>query len=67
MIVFTVNLNECLLGRFRLRELPEAKIGWLFPKNSILRTLFNRFMMKHRENGVIQKLQAHHLKSVVNC
>ena len=48
-------------------ELPKNKIGWLFPNNSILRPLFDRFFMKHRENGVIAKLKREFMKNEVTC
>ena len=60
-------MDECSIGRYRLREFGDENIGWLFPMNSILKRLFNRFLMKHRENGIIQKLQAHYFKSAVYC
>ena len=63
----SVNVSPCQLGRYVIQELPVAKVGWLFPKNSMLRTLFNHFYIKQQENGVISRLQKFHFKRDITC
>ena len=62
-----MNVSPCQLGRHVIPELPVAKVGWLFPKNSMLRTLFNHFYIKQQENGVISRLQKFHFKRDITC
>ena len=50
------DLDHCVFGMHTLTEFPNYPIGWLFPKNSILKPLFDWFYMRKREHGMIQKL-----------
>ena len=40
----------------RLPEFPKSPMGWLFPRNSMLKQLFDGFIMRKKEHGLIQKL-----------
>ena len=64
--LFLDNWDRCQFDAKTLTEIEETQIGWLFPKNSILKPLFEWFYRRNRENGVIQKLYDLHLKDKTN-
>ena len=59
--------DHCSFGTYKLPEIKDIRIGWLFPNNSILIRLFNRFLLEHIQNGVIHRLQDHYFKSRTIC
>ena len=42
-------------------------MGWLFPRHSILKLLFDKFILRKRELGVIQKLYDDQYKHKTEC
>ena len=42
-------------------------MGWLFPRHSILKLLFDKFILRKREHGVIQKLYDDQYKHKTEC
>ena len=63
----TDDLDPCLFGTHALQEIPATSIGWLFPKNSILKPLFDWFYRRKREHGVVQKLYEESFKDKIGC
>ena len=59
--------DQCQFDAKTLTEIKDTKIGWLFPKDSILKKLFEWFYLRKRENGVIQKLYDRHFKEKIGC
>ena len=40
-----------------MKEFRTRTSGWMFPKNSILQPMFDRYKLKLYQNGIMQKLQ----------
>ena len=66
-ILHDYGYDHCNFGTYKLPELKDTRIGWLFPNNSILIRFFNRFMLEHTQNGVIHRLQDRYFKSRIIC
>ena len=62
-----LNLDPCLFGRQKIPELADKPVGWMYPKNSILRILFNRYTLQLQENGVFQQMENQHFPPKSNC
>ena len=63
----SMDLDPCLFGRHKIPELADKPIGWLYPNNSILRILFNRYTMELQESGVFHQLQKRHFPKKSTC
>lgn len=63
----SMNLDPCLFGRHKIPELADKPIGWLYPNNSILRVLFNRYTMELQESGVFHQLEKRHFPKESSC
>ena len=66
-IFFSDNLDHCIFGLHTLPEFPRPPMGWLFPRHSILKLLFDKFILRKRELGVIQKLYDDQYKHKTEC
>ena len=67
MFIVSDNLDRCIFGLHTLPEFPKPPLGWLFPRNSILKPLFDRFFLWKKEHGVIQKLYDDQYKHKTEC
>ena len=67
MFIVSDNLDRCIFGLHTLPEFPKPPLGWLFPRNSILKPLFDRFFLWKKEHGVIQKLYDDQYKHKTDC
>ena len=67
MYIFSDNLDHCIFGLHTLPEFPRPPMGWLFPRHSILKLLFDKFILRKRELGVIQKLYDDQYKHKTEC
>ena len=57
MILDEYRINPCDTLFIPLEEFKPAKtVGWMYPKNSILQPMFDRYKLKLYQNGVIKKL-----------
>ena len=66
-VLFPDNWDHCVFGMHTLPELPKHSLGWLFPRNSILKPLFGWFYNQKREHGIIQKLYVDQYKYKTEC
>ena len=40
-----------------MKDFRPVTIGWMYPKNSLLQELFDRYMLELYQTGVIQKIE----------
>ena len=55
---FTGDVDTCSLGHGPITEIPKTYDAWLYPKNSILRQMFDRLWKILDENGNTKKMEA---------
>ena len=55
-------IDTCDLIKIPMKEFRTATVGWMYPKNSMLQPIFDRFMKKLYRNGVIYKINTKYLQ-----
>ena len=60
-------IDTCDLIKIPMEEFRTTTVGWMYPKNSMLQPLFDRFMKKLYSNGVIYKINMKYLKKESIC
>ena len=59
-------MDMCDIIRMPLREIKPTTVGWMYPKNSLLQHMFDKFMIELYQNGIIDRL-LNSLKSQKVC
>ena len=52
-----VDIDKCDVRYAPMQGFRTRTSGWMFPKNSILQPMFDKYKLKLYQNGVIKKLQ----------
>ena len=60
-------IDACDLMKIPMEEFRTTTVGWMYPKNSMLQPMFDRFMKKLYSNGVIYKIKIKYLKKESIC
>ena len=55
-------IDTCDLMKIPMEEFRTTTVGWMYPKNSMLQPIFDRFMKKLYHNGVIYKINTKYLQ-----
>ena len=43
-----------------MKEYQPVRRGWIYPKNSLLQPLFDKYMLKLYQNGIIKRIEDFH-------
>lgn len=57
----------CQFAGIPFKSIPRTTAGWMFPKNSMLQPLFDKFMKELDETGVLDQIFKHHTMKRPEC
>ena len=60
-------IDTCDLMKVPLKEFRTTTVGWMYPKDSMLQPMFDRFMRQLYRNGVIYKINNKYLQKQAVC
>ena len=55
-LYYSGEVNLCDFLIVPLKDFKPVTIGWMYPKNSLLQELFDKYMLELSQAGVIQKI-----------
>ena len=53
---FSANAKYCKFSESPATEFGPSYLGWMYPKNSMLKWLFDQYMIKSYEDGLYEKM-----------
>lgn len=53
-----VKAHLCDLAKAKFKDVTDTAQGWMYPKNSILQPMFDKFMLELAENGVLENIES---------
>ena len=56
-LYYSGEVNLCDFLIVPLKDFKPVTIGWMYPKNSLLQELFDKYMLELYQTGVIQKIE----------
>ena len=60
-------IDTCDLMKVPMKEFRTTTVGWMYPKDSMLQPMFDRFMRQLYRNGVIYKINNKYLQKEAVC
>lgn len=53
-----MNDHLCDFTKAKFYDVKDITQGWMYPKNSILQPMFDKFMLELTENGVLEQIES---------
>ena len=60
-------MKACDYAQTRVKDFTDLSVGWMYPRNSMIQPLFDRFWMQLDERGVIDQLKTKYWGEKPEC